>query len=298
MNLAVGTASGLRFLGSERKPLFGGAVVNGLVPDDGGLLALIDGNSLQRIDGDEPRGLARSEELRLNCAIATATAGVFVGASEARLLRLEDGELRPVAAFDTAEGRDEWFTPWGGPPDVRSVAAAPSGALFANVHVGGILRSDDDGGSWRQTIDIRADVHEVVASGDSDLLLAATARGLATSEDGGADWTFSTDGLHADYCRAVALMGEILFLTASIGPRGGRAAIYRRALDASTFEKCEGGLPEWFGDNIDTGRLVVSGNEVAFGTSDGSIFLSQDGGDSWEQIAQDLPAVRSVAVVP
>lgn len=297
MNLAVGTASGLRFLGSEIDAVFEGSVVTGLVPVDGGLLALVDGNSLQRIDGDEPRELARSEELRLNCVIATA-AGVFVGASEARLLRLEDGELRPVAAFDTAEGRDEWFTPWGGPPDVRSVAAAPSGALFANVHVGGILRSDDGGGSWHQTIDIRADVHEVVAAGDSDLLVAATARGLATSEDGGADWSFSTDGLHADYCRAVALMGEVVFLTASIGPRGGRAAIYRRALDASTFEKCEGGLPVWFGDNIDTGRLVVSGNEVAFGTSDGSIFLSKDGGDSWEEITDDLSAVRSLAVLP
>lgn len=298
MNLAVGTSSGLRFFGSERDALFEGSVVTGLFPDEGGLLALVDGNSLQRIDGDEIKELARSEELRLNCAIATTTAGVLVGASDARLLRLEDGELRPVPAFDSAESRDEWFTPWGGPPDVRSFAEGPSGALFANVHVGGILRSDDDGGSWRQRIDIRSDVHEVLAAEDSDLLVAATAIGLATSEDGGANWTFSTDGLHADYCRAVALMGEVVFLTASIGPRGGRGAIYRRTLNGATFEKSESGLPEWFGDNIDTGRLVVSGSEVAFGTSDGSMFLSQDGGDSWERIAENLPPVRSVAVLP
>src|SRR5262245_13824223 len=36
------------------------------------------------------------------------TDAVHVGSSEARLFRLTDGRLEPVAAFDDAEGRGEW----------------------------------------------------------------------------------------------------------------------------------------------------------------------------------------------
>ena len=38
---------------------------------------------------------------------------------------------------------------------MRTIAAGAEGELYVNVHVGGILRSDDDGASWRPTIDIR-----------------------------------------------------------------------------------------------------------------------------------------------
>lgn len=297
MELALGTSSGLRFINQEDRTLFEGSVVAGLVADGENLLTIVDGRSLQRIARDSVEELARSEGgSRLNCALPTAS-GILVGASGARLLRLEDGTLRPLLGFDSAEGRDEWFTPWGGPPDVRSLALAPNGTLFANVHVGGILRSDDDGASWRPTIDITSDVHQVVAGETPELLVAATAWGLATSEDGGDNWITSTSGLHADYCRAVALMDGVVFLSASVGPHGGRSAIYRRELAGPEFEKCSHGLPEWFGDNIDTGCLVVSGNEVAFGMSDGSVFSSRDSGSSWEQLAEGLPAIRSVAAL-
>ncbi|HEY8199757.1 MAG TPA: hypothetical protein VII47_00210, partial [Actinomycetota bacterium] len=204
-----------------------------------------------------------------------------------------------LESFESADGRDAWYTPWGGPPDVRSMTAAASGDLYVNVHVGGILRSEDGGGSWRPTIDIHSDVHEVRTVDDRPgLVLAAAAVGPAISTDAGASWSVDPTGLHRSYCRAVALSGSTLLVTASDGPFGKRAAVYRRPLTGSeAFEKCRQGLPEWFPGNIDTGCLAATPDLAAFGTEDGEVFLSDDAGASWEVAASGLPPVRALTIV-
>ena len=197
------------------------------------------------------------------------------------------------------EGRDTWFTPWGGPPAVRSIAEDLAGRLHANVHVGGIPRSVDAGASWEPTIDIDADVHQVVAHPtEPDVVFAAGAVGLAVSVDGGSSWRIEREGLHSTYARAVAVAGDRILLSVSNGPRGGRGAVYRTALEpGSTFERCTEGLPEWFDGNIDSGWLDARGSEVAFGTGDGEVFVSDDGGERWTRAATDLPSIRAVRLV-
>jgi hypothetical protein len=179
---------------------------------------------------------------------------------------------------------------------VRSIAQDLSGRLHTNVHVGGIPRSSDAGVSWEPTIDIDADIHQVVAHpSEPDVVLAAGAVGLAVSVDGGASWRIEREGLHATYARAVAVSGDHVLLTVSNGPRGGRAAIYRTALEpGSAFERCTVGLPEWFDGNIDSGWLDARGSEVAFGTGDGEIFVSSDAGERWTRTAEGLPAIRAL----
>ncbi|MGH2770830.1 MAG: WD40/YVTN/BNR-like repeat-containing protein, partial [Actinomycetota bacterium] len=188
--------------------------------------------------------------------------------------------------------------PWGGPPDTRSLSSDAAGALFANVHVGGIVRSLDGGESWRPTLPIDADVHQVLAHPERPgMVLAPAAVGLALSLDGGDSWSYETEGLHATYCRAVAASGDVVLVTASTGPRGGQAAVYRRSLDDDAgFQRCRDGLPEWFSSNINTGCLAASGALAAFGTAEGTIFASRDGGETWKLLAQDLPPVRAVTL--
>jgi hypothetical protein len=219
---------------------------------------------------------------------------VLVGSTEAHLFRLRDGALEPVDSFERVAGREGWYTPWGGPPATRSLSRDESGAIYANVHVGGIPMSEDGGESWHPTLEVRADAHEVRAvPGRPGLVLAAAAIGLGESRDGGASWRFQTDGLAGHYSRAVAVLGEALFLTASDGPRGGRAAIYRRGLDSEDpFERCGEGLPEWFDANIDTGCLGAAAGTVAFGTAEGEIYASTDAGASWGAVATGLAPVR------
>ena len=240
------------------------------------------------------RGTERVADLdgpAATCVLPTAE-GVFVGTEEARLLRFVDGVVEQVVSFDDAEGRDGWYTPWGGPPEVRSLSVDGDGVVYVNVHVGGILRSSDGGRDWHPTIDVDSDVHQVVAA--DGVVLAATAYGLARSTDGGAGWDFVTDGLHATYSRAVTVAGDTVLVSASRGPGGQASAVYR--LVDGGFERCRDGLPDWFAGNIDTACLAACGQTVAAGSGDGSVFLSTDSGRRWEQVAADLGRVTCLTV--
>ncbi|MGZ8637537.1 MAG: WD40/YVTN/BNR-like repeat-containing protein [Actinomycetota bacterium] len=241
------------------------------------------------------RRVATLEGLEATCIAMTDA--LHVGTSEARLFRLSDDVLEPVVAFDEAEGRADWYTPWGGPPATRSISEWGDD-VYVNVHVGGILHTGDHGRTWNPTIDIDADVHQVATA--KGVVLAACAGGLATSVDRGTTWTMRSEGLEATYSRAVVVCGDTVLVSASDGPRGGRAAVYRGDLADGPFERCTAGLPGWFDDNIDTYRLdaLNDGSFAAFATSHGRLFASEDAGSTWHELASDLPAVHHLLVLP
>jgi hypothetical protein len=273
-----------------------GRPVTTIAPHGAELWAAVDGSELWQTSGAEWNHITDLPGLRATSFAATH-ADVFVGSSEARLFRVADERPEPIAAFDRADGRSRWYTPWGGPPETRSMSEWDDD-LYVNVHVGGILRTKDRGEHWTPTIDIDADVHQVATA--EGLVLAACAGGLAVSSDRGATWTLRADGLEAPYSRAVTVCGDAVLVSASNGPRGGRSAVYRGPLASGGFERCRDGLPEWFDDNIDTTCLdaLPDGSFAAFGTSDGRLFGSRDAGSSWSELASGLPAVRRVLVVP
>jgi hypothetical protein len=293
--ILVGTDDGIHEIGSDDLFLLGHSVAS-LVPGFGEWWAVADGHEILSgaLDPD-PSTSAKTDGLRVNCLLPSAH-GLLVGTSEARLLRLEERGLEPVTGFDRVEGRDGWYTPWGGPPDTRSMTQGPDGTLYVNVHVGGIPVSTD-GERFRPTIDVDADVHQVLFREQAPgRVFAATAMGLAETEDGGATWTLQDEGLHAPYARAVAVAGDMLLMSASTGPRGGRAAIYQRPLAGGAFERCDRGLPQWFDGNIDTHCLAAGGLTAAFGTDSGTVFVTEDGGMTWEEAATGLAPVRCVVV--
>jgi hypothetical protein len=295
----VGTEDGLHAFGPDgslAEVHHRGQAVTALAPEGWvDVWAVLDGREVWRT---VPRGWARVQalqDLRANC-VADTRAGVLVGASEARLFRVVGERLEPVEAFDRVEGRSSWYTPWGGPPDVRSISEDED-TVYVNVHVGGIVRSVDGGVTWEPTLDIDLDVHRVWAMVGGGVL-AACAEGLAVSEDKGRSWTVRAEGLHARYCRAVAVAGDTVLLSASEGPRGGRAALYRAPVDGGPFERCREGLPEWFVGNVDSPCLDALPELAAFGTEDGRVFASTDGGATWRSLASGLPRVRCLLVLP
>ena len=240
------------------------------------------------------------ERLQAECLADTRANdedGILVGTSRAHLVRLTHDRLERVESFDQVPGRDAWYTPWGGPPDVRSITEDRD-SVFVNVHVGGVLRTRDRGATWQPTISIDADVHRVVTGGGR--VYAAGARGLSVSQDGGETWRLSAKGLHAGYCRSVAVCGETVLLSAADGPGGGRSAVYRTDLDGQGFERSRQGLPEWFGDNIDSLCLdsLPDGSLAAFGTQSGEVFASGDQGATWSRLTAGLASVRCVLVLP
>jgi hypothetical protein len=301
LTMVVATAEGLYVLDGQedvRIDELAGREVRALARGDAGWWAIVAGRELWRsADGRAWTPLAKVPGAKATCLCATS-AGLLVGTARAHLMRFEEDRLAPVRAFDEAEGRDAWYTPWGAPADVRSISGGPDGRLYVNVHVGGVVRSTDGGAEWRPTLDIEHDVHQVLAPASRPgLVLVAAFDGFGLSEDGGDTWRWENEGLHAHYCRAVALADGIVFLSASAGHHGRRAALYRRPLDgAQPFERCRTGLPEWFADNLDTDCLAARGRTVAIGTEDGSVFVSRDAGERWELMAKGLARVRAVAL--
>ena len=296
--ILVAARDGLRTFddrGHEGDTQHAGRPMTAIVRDGPELWAILDRAEIWHMPDGEWRHVATLEGAEATCIAMTDA--IHVGSSGARLFRLSGDTLEPVAAFDAVDGRDAWYTPWGGPPDTRSISEWGDD-VYVNVHVGGIPHSSDHGRTWKPTIDVDADVHQVATA--EGLVLAAGARGLSASTDRGATWTLRTDGLETRYCRAVVVFGERVLVSASDGPRGGHAGVYRAGLTGGPFERCRGGLPEWFDDNIDTYCLdaLNDGSYAAFGTADGRVFGSDDGGDAWTEIATDLPPVHHLLIVP
>lgn len=302
----VGTSSGLLTFDPAsrgRTTALDGHPISALAPSSWKQVwAVVDDLEIWRagdLDGEWKR-VSALRACEANCIADTRANdedGILIGTSKAHLFRIAHEVAEPLESFDHAPGRDLWFTPWGGPPAVRSITENRD-AVFVNVHVGGVLRSRDRGDSWEPTIDVDADVHRVVTG--SGRVYAAGARGLSISGNGGDDWKQSARGLHAPYCRSVAVSGETVLLSASDGPGGGRAALYRTDVEAKSFERCRAGLPEWFEGNIDSLCLdaLPDGSLSAFASESGQLYTSRDEGSTWSLIAEGLPSVRSVLVLP
>ena len=257
--------------------------------------ALLEGREVVHCEHGEWASYGEVPEGAAATCIDVGPHDVVLGTEGAGLLRRDDSGFTRLASFDQAPGRDEWYTPWGGPPDVRSVAVAEDGTLLVNVHVGGILRSDDGGATWEPTIDLHVDVHQVAVVPGTSTAVAATGTGFATSTDGGRTWAMDQDRLHAAYLRAVAVAGDAVLVSASEGPGGGAAALYRRPVAGGPFEQVGDGLPEDLGGNIDTGWVVAHGDRVAVVLGDGSLHRSDDGGRRFSCVADGLPAPRWLA---
>jgi photosystem II stability/assembly factor-like uncharacterized protein len=300
-SILVGTDDGLhRVTGDDaaRVDDLAGRRVLALAREGEWAWAIVDGRELWRSADGLRWSMAAAAPRRSATCLAATPAGLLVGTARAHLLRLEQDRLVRVPSFDDAEGRDAWYTPWGAPADVRSIDAGGDGAIYVNVHVGGVLRSTDGGEAWAPTLDIEQDVHQVLAPRSRPgLVLAAAAAGFGVSHDGGDTWRWDNEGLHAHYCRAVALGDSAVLVSASAGHHGRRAAVYRRPLpEGGRFERCRAGLPEWFSDNVDTGCLAALGRTVVIGSEDGCVFLSSDGGERWQEVAKGLAPVRAVAL--
>jgi len=271
--------------------------VRSLVADGrGGVLAIVGGHSLHRRASNGEWTATAKSEFALSCCVPVGNL-IFVGTDDARILRVDpDGAMQALTGFDAVEGRDKWYAGTAiidgkvmGPPlGIRSMAATCDGAvLLANVHVGGIPRSTDAGVTWRPTIDIDSDVHQVCTHPTRpDIVIAASAAGLCLSRDAGATWSIEHRGLHAPHCSGVAFGRSDIFVSASTDPFSAQGAVYRRPIDSNgPLQPLGGGMPRWTNGRADTDCIATRDSTVAVIDGSGCLYLSHDDGAAWSLLA-------------
>lgn len=283
--------------------------VRALAPDEhGGAFAIVDNHSVCRRASNGTWSLVATADVHLSCCALVGDL-IYAGTDDASLLRISaNGEIEQLESFQNVPGREHWFAggamingKFMGPPlGVRSMTAASDGkVLLANVHVGGIPRSVDNGATWQPTIDIKSDVHEVRAHPTRpEIVAAAAAVGLCISRDAGSTWEVEQRGLHAPHCSAVAFAGDDVLVSASVDPFTPQGALYRRGVDGpGPLVRVSGGLPDWLEGKVDTGCIAARGKAVAAADWNGNLYVTTDHGRNWSCRAIGLRNPSNVLIV-
>ena len=231
---------------------------------------------------------------------------VLLGTEPAHVFRLKgDGPAERCRSFDALHVRDGWYTPWGGPPAVRSLAATPDGWVYADIHVGSIMASPDRGKTWDPvTPDLHEDVHQVATCPAAPKrVYANTARAVWISDDRGRSWDSRGKGLSHRYGRAIAVhpdKPDHCLASVSDGPHGKNVhgQLYRSTDAGRTWHHVADGFPDSTPRNIDTFHLAVTADGTGWACEGRHLYAGPLTGGAWRQVweAPDPIAALSVAV--
>ena len=261
---------------------------------------MLDGNEIWRRSGDKDWSLVAKISTPL-ISISTVKDVVYGGTmGGARLVKTHsDGKTEFVLGFDQVEDRSAWI-PVGPPIHVRAISSTSDGkAIIAAVHVGGMPLSEDGGKSWRPTIPIRDDVHQVKGHPTiSNLMAAAAAAGLYVTEDRGRSWTLYKDGLQTpSYCLAVAHLKDEILFSHEDGPFAKQSQVWKWSMKTRKLEQVRDGLPEWLEGKVDTNFLSSKDEQVAVLDGGGNLWFSRSGSRSWKQVAKHVKSNGAGIVV-
>ncbi|WP_017718514.1 WD40/YVTN/BNR-like repeat-containing protein [Kamptonema formosum] len=234
---------------------------------------------------------------------------LYLGVSPALLHISDDGgqTWSAVQSIKNIPGYSNWtFPPPPHIPHVRYIAPDPQvpGGVYIGVEEGGVYRSEDGNQSWESLNQgLYWDVHTVIPLPNSSKLYATTGNGFYRSDDGGLHWQHMMRGLERSYTVPCAVMPgqpERVYTAAAAGPPptwagGANAAIYRSDDGGELWVQLRQGLPESFDEMV---RLLAIDETGSIWAAAGhQVFCSANGGESWELVAKDLPAVRALAAI-
>jgi photosystem II stability/assembly factor-like uncharacterized protein len=248
---------------------------------------------------------------------------LYIGTEPGGLFQSDDGG----ETFQLVEGlwhhpsrKKWWFGGGRDHPGLCSIVVDPrdSQHIFIGVSVGGVYETTDGGQTWEgrnkgllacylpnPESEYGHDPHFMLASpSNPDVLWQQNHCGIFRSTDGAHTWqNISEPGGPAYFGFAIAL-DEHDDQTAWVVPAVD--AEYRLAVDRAlcvcrtddggkTWTAFRDGLPQnTCYDVTFRHALDIDGDTLAFGTTTGNVYLSDDRGESWRCIGNNLPPVYSV----
>ncbi len=215
---------------------------------------------------------------------------LVLGTEPPRIYRLRPGagEARASMSFDHLAARSEWHTPWGGPPAVRSLAISADGWVYADIHVGSIMRSADGGHIWEPVKpELHEDVHQVaVSGGGSKGVYANTANGVWISRDRGDSWVYHGDQMGGRYGRAIAVHPQdptVMLASVSDGPHGDdvHGQLYRSQDGGANWQHVVKDFVASTPQNIDTFHVVFDARGDAWAIVGDTLYHGRFAGRLW-----------------
>ena len=250
---------------------------------------------------------------------------VYAGVEDAALFRSTDGgqswqELSGLRGH----GSGAQWAPGAGGMGLHTIILDPSNPqrIFIAISAAGAFRTDDGGTTWKAinrglkskylpdpNAEVGYCVHRLAMHPSRpNVLFMQLHWNVMRTDDAGELWTNISGNLPTDFGFAIEVHAHEPN-TVYVVPiksdsehfvHDGKLRVFRSRTGGNDWEPLTNGLPQEncyvnvLRDAMATDSLNSCG--VYFGTTGGQVYVSPDGGDHWNAIVRDLPAVLSVEV--
>ena len=262
----------------------------------------------------------------LEIADPSSPGALWCGTIPGALFRSDDGgrSWHIARSLWDDQRRHEWISAGGLPPGLHSVCANPRDprGVVVGVSAGGVWATADAGATWecrgeglwaaylppsRARDPHLQHAHRVVQCGEvPETLWCQHHNGVYRSTDRGRTWgevggegAASMSGFAAaahprdpDTAWFAPTVHDALRV-----PVGGSVAVVRTRDGGRTFESLGKGLPQEHAYDIAWRHgldVDDSGDRLALGSTTGSLWVSEDQGDTWAEVAAHLPPIQAV----
>jgi len=227
---------------------------------------------------------------------------VYIGTEPSAIYRSEDGGERweSLDALKELPSASTWsFPPHPETHHVRWLEPDPHqpGRIFACIEAGALVRSDDNGGTWRDRVAGGPyDTHTLATHpATPGRLYSAAGDGYFESDDAGMTWRKIESGLRHHYLFGVAVDPEnadtVLVSAAphpfrAYDPSRAESGVYRKSA-GSEWREVRGAFPDGHGTTVSV--LAATGPGVFWAANNRGVYRSADGAETWQRIAIPWP---------
>ena len=249
---------------------------------------------------------------------------VYAGVEDAAMFRTTDGGQNWREMPGLREQQGEKWMPGAGGMGLHTILIDPTNPkrMFIAISAAGCFRTDDGGDTWKPInrglhsqyipdpeAQIGHCVHRIALhKSRPNTLFMQKHWDVMRSDDAGENWREVSGNLPSDFGFPIDVHAhepETIYVVpiksdSEHYPPEGKLRVYRSRTGGNEWEPLTNGLPQSdcyvnvLRDAMCVDQLDSCG--VYFGTTGGQVYCSPDGGDSWQAIVRDLPAVLSVEV--
>jgi len=183
--------------------------------------------------------------------------------------------------------------------------------IWAGIEVDGVYKSFDGGDTWTHLPDLgpdpfEGDIHGLaLRTTPSAAVYATTPFGIATSTDEGESWACHHfpkfhDSDQRSYCRGMLIKADdpnVMFVGNGDTIPGVTGTIQRSCDGGQTWQALQ--LPVqpnsviyWFATHPDVPNVIAAASIYGY------VYVSEDGGDTWQKREREFGEIRTLAVMP